>query len=487
MKSVNVVGVVLLLFTISSTGLAAPEAEETPLISVSHSLSPDDLYEIALRNNPDHQKNLQNASLAGSNMRSALGTLLPSVDVGFSISQNDFYNPTYIESDGSVSQYPLEVEEYVMMEYVESSTGVKWLALNPDSTVTRTISIPDDETRSSRGWISIQETINLGGQQYFNIKNAKISNRIDNLAVNSSELNLYFSVRQNYYNVLAYRRFLDLAHRVLEQRTEQLRLAQARYDVGSVTELDVLQAEIDVGNQENAVIEAENNVKMAVEALNAIIGVDLDSEYELVDEFNLFSPEYDLGELTREAVISRPDYLQYVEMERYNKNSVNIQRGQFLPNLTASLSHTRSENSGTNVAFTTNPRNRNTSLGLTLSWNLFSGFSDASNYQTSRVALNNARHDRKQQELTIEQEVRQAYYQLMQTYEQSRVTAKNRELASRQLVLEQERYRLGATSQLNLRTAQVTFEQAEADHIANIFNFWSALAALENAVGKRLQ
>lgn len=464
-------------------------APETPLLESAAAFTPEDLLEIARRHNPDYQKTVQNATLSGIGIRSAWGTLLPSVDVGYQISQNNYYQPTYVNPDGSVSTYPLTVTEETYQTVLDTINGHVFPGWNPDSTVlvSAYYPVPEGKSRTSSGWVSVRETIRLGGQQYFGIKNAGIQRHVYDLQLSASDNALQFDLRKNYYAILAQKRLLELANRVLEQKKEQLRLARARFEVGSVTELDVLQAEIDVGNQENAVIEAENALKIVREELNRVIGVDLDSKFELVDNLKIFEPGFSIEKLIEEAIASRPDYLAYQEQEKYQRNLVRSRRGEFFPDLTASLTHSRSENSGASVDFTLNPRNRNTSMSLSLSWNLFSGFSDQAQYEESRVSLNNSRHDRKKQEQLVEQEVRQAYYALIQTYDQSRVTEKNRELASRQLELEQERYRLGATSQLNLRAAQVTYEQAESDHIANIFNFWSNLAALENAVGLKLQ
>ncbi len=455
MKPLRILGIILVfVLSCSATVGAGTEDQDVSRLDAAEPLTPDDLYEIALRHNPDHQKYVQNATLSGVTLRSAWGTLMPTANASYQISQDNYYYPTYVNPDGTVSTLD------------EASEG---------------------KYRSSSAAITLQESLNLGGQQYFTIKNASIQNRMNRLLVASSEKDLRYNVAQNYYIVLANKRLLELANRVLEQKREQLRLARARFEVGSVTELDVLQAEIDVGNQENAVIEAENNLKLAREELNRTLGVALDSKYPLVDEFRIFQPQFTLEALIDEAIHNRPDYLYYQDQEKYQKNNVKINFGEFLPNLSAALSYIRSENSGAAEPFTFEPRNRDLRMSLTLSWKIFSGFSREESYQQSRVALKNARYDRNNQELLIEQEVRQAYYTLMQTYEQSKVTAKNRELGARQLALEQERYRLGATSQLNLRTAQVTYEQAETDYIANIFSFWSNLAALERAVGKKLR
>jgi outer membrane protein len=467
----------LLILTILALAVVAQEAP--PALDSSATLTPEDLYGMALRHNPDYLKTVETESLSGINNLSAWGSLMPSLSVDYGFSQSKNYSPSYVNPDGTVSSYPRVDSLYQAV-------------LNPDSTIgavavgTVTTPIPESERRNSGGGFTIQENILLGGQQMYGIRNARILNHLNSLQTSAYKNELFYGIRQGCYNVLAQDRLLTLAQQLLDQRKEFLRAAQARFEVGSVTELDVLQAEIDVGNQDNAVITAQNNLRLAREELNRTVGIDLDSRYKLADNLEVFAPEFTLENLVREAG-SRPDYLATEKQVEYQENLVKTRRGDFFPVLSASLSHSRSQLSGTNVDWTFNPRNRSTVISLGLSWNIFSGFSDKLQYEQSQVSLNNARHDRRSQELAVETEVRQAYYNLEQIYQKSGVTSKNRELASRQLALEQERYRLGATSQLNLRVAQVTYEQAQADYIANIFSFWTNLAALERAVGQKLR
>jgi outer membrane protein TolC len=73
---------------------------------------------------------------------------------------------------------------------------------------------------------------------------------------------------------------------------------------------------------------------------------------------------------------------------------------------------------------------------------------------------------------------------LNNVFNQLQITTRNRELAERQLNLERERYRLGATSALALRDAQVVYAQAETDHLQKMLEYQSSLIALELAVGR---
>jgi outer membrane protein len=168
------------------------------------------------------------------------------------------------------------------------------------------------------------------------------------------------------------------------------------------------------------------------------------------------------------------------------RNNVRQYRGSYFPDLTASISHSRSEQSGSNVDFTLDPRNRSTQYSLGLSWTLFDGFSREVSLQEARVAERQAKLDQVALNQTIEQSVRQSYYTLMRIWDQSQTTAKNRELGRRQLELEQELYRLGSASQLELRSAQVTYTQAETDHIYKTLEYLINLALLEEAVGGSL-
>jgi outer membrane protein len=221
--------------------------------------------------------------------------------------------------------------------------------------------------------------------------------------------------------------------------------------------------------------------------LNRLLGIELTSEYPLVDNFQVIAPSYDVNHLVELAINNRPDFKISELNTQIDKNNVRMNWGNYLPNVSASISHSRSEQSGGNVDFTLEPRNRSTTYSLGLSWPLFDGFNREVALQQAKVNARQAELDRVSLQQSIEQSVRQAYFTLMRVWDQSKVTQKNRDLADRQLQLEQERYRLGSASQLELRSAQVTYSQAETDDINKTLEYLINLALLEEAVGGSLQ
>ena len=463
-----------------SSGFAEASTPELLRIQTQTPLSLEQLLDAARTHNPDLQKAKLELTVNRMLKLSAIGDFLPSLGVGYQISQSSYYSPTYTNPDGTVSSYPLTTTESTF--YIDS---LGYYRQGPSQTVT--YPVPEGERRNSSLYISLQASLNLGGQEILGLDNANKSIEMNQLTLEETTQQVESDIRQQYYQVLAYQKLLELAHRVLDQTQDQLDLAEARFEVGSVTQMDVMQAEIDVGNQENDVLSAEHNLKMSREELNRLLGIDLSSEYPLVDEFRVSPPDYTLDDLVKQALENRPDFKMSQLSGDIYKNYVKMNYGNYLPYLTGSISHSRSEQSGSNVDFTLDPRNRSTQYSLGLSWSIFDGFGREKELQEARVAHRQAQLDQVALEQSIEQSVRQSFYTLIRIWDQSKITEKNRDLARRHLELEQERYRLGSASQLELRSSQVTYTQAETDHISKTLEYLINFALLDEAVGGLLR
>jgi outer membrane protein len=476
----STIGVIFILGIILMGNHPAYSADsELMKITTSEPQSLERLLGAARTHNPDLLKAKSQLSVNQMLKLNAIGSFLPSFSVGYQISQNNYYNPTYTNPDGTVSSYPYTITEPSF--YVDSLGYYR-----QGGTQTVTYEVPEGKRRNSNLYLSLSTTWNLGGQQILGVRNAKKYTEINQSNLESTTQQVEGGIRQQYYQVLAMQKLLELAKEVLSRSQDQLELATARFQTGSVTELDVLQAQIDVGNEQNNVLTAEHNLQMAREELNRLIGIDLSSEYPLVDEFRVFPPEFTLEDLVKKAMTDRPDLKSSELSSEISKNNVQMSWGDYMPDLTGSISHSRSEQSGSNVGWTLNPRNRSTQYSLGLSWTLFSGFSREKALQESKVAYRQAELDKVALKQSIEKSVREAYYTLIRIWDQSKVTQQNKDLATRQLDLERERYRLGAATQLELRSAQVTLTQAETNDISNTLEYLINFVLLEEAVGGKL-
>jgi outer membrane protein TolC len=440
---------------------------------------------IALRHNPGHQKIQGELDVSSANLLSSYGQFLPIVNFGYGISEDRYFNPTFLNPEGSVSTFPLTIPAGTEISHrIDPATEEVVHSVNTEDIL---FPIPEGERRFSGGQLQISETLFRGGRNIFNLKKARKEKEVSRQNIGSSELDIVYQIHEQYYQVLANERRVELAKEVLEQRMEQLRLARARHEVGSVTMLDVMQAEIDKGNQENTLLSEQNAFKISRMELNRLMGIPLEIDFEMIDEFDTIEPTFDEQLLVSEAKERRPDLLGLKAREGAAGDEIWIQRANYLPTLTFDLFIFRSEQGSGSDPFTLSPNNEDTRLALNLDWQFFSGFSRHSSSRIARVDLENLRYDIREKELLVEKDVKEAIMNLESVYQQSLITQKNRQLASENLRLEQERYRLGSSSLLDLRVAQVTFIEAETEHINKIFEFNTSYAALERATGMKLR
>jgi outer membrane protein len=93
----------------------------------------------------------------------------------------------------------------------------------------------------------------------------------------------------------------------------------------------------------------------------------------------------------------------------------------------------------------------------------------------------------KAQQLSLTADVSAAYYTLVTSARTAQLQEQNAAKAREELVLAQERYRVGAATFLDLNDARASYERAENDRINAVYEFHKAFAALENAVGHPLR
>jgi outer membrane protein len=133
--------------------------------------------------------------------------------------------------------------------------------------------------------------------------------------------------------------------------------------------------------------------------------------------------------------------------------------------------------------FTSSPYN----LSLTVSLPLFDRFGREQRLQEAQIARDNARYDVRRQELQLTADVTSAWTSLQAAYRTVGLQEQNAAAAQEALTLAQERYRVGASSFVELVQARNDYERASTDRIGAIYDYHRAWAALENAVGRPLR
>ena len=300
-------------------------------------------------------------------------------------------------------------------------------------------------------------------------------------------LTLQTSVEQEYINLLEARAQADLAQHVVAQAQENLNLAQAQYNVGQKTIIDVKQAQVNKGNADVQLLQAQQNAQIEVLKLYQLLGVPAPEPPNVVptDTFPVVEPRYNQDSLVALALRVNPalrSLRSKAGAARWNSRGAYL---QYLPSLQASASTGTSwiTQQGSPTLKQKSPWF--VSLGLNLP--IFDGFSRNQQIAQTGAADEAARQAVRSKELAVRSGVASAYLTLMTAYRTIAVQANNRAAADDALSLATERYRVGSGSIIELNTAQVASEQAGVSYVNAMYDYHKAIAALELAVGQPLR
>ena len=103
------------------------------------------------------------------------------------------------------------------------------------------------------------------------------------------------------------------------------------------------------------------------------------------------------------------------------------------------------------------------------------------------ASRSDARYGVRSRELALTADVTAAYLILITAEKTVALQEQNAAKARQELKLMQDRYRIGATTFVDLAQSRATYERAESDRINAIYDYHKAFAILESAVGKPLR
>jgi outer membrane protein len=363
--------------------------------------------------------------------------------------------------------------------------------------------------------------------------------------VRGAESNLVTAVTQQYLTVLQARDNAEVARQQLDHDEQFLKLAQARYEVGRASLIDVRQAQVARGAAEVSLLRARTAVQVEKLRLFQQIGVSAPVDLgtvQLTDTFTVQTPTWRLSDLLGMAEQQNPSLKALRERERAAGWGVKAATSSWGPSVSlsagwsgftqklsdinptiaaahasASADSTKCEyansawynssssqpqmnctqyyfNPATEQAF----RDQNNrypfhftpqpfQARLTVSIPLWGNFHQPLQVSQAKAQQQDLQESVRARGLQVQTDVSQAYLTLQTAFQTIAIQDTNRTAAREQLQLATERYRVGSGTFFELLDAQVAALRAETDYINAGYDYHKALAALEAAVGRPLR
>jgi len=253
--------------------------------------------------------------------------------------------------------------------------------------------------------------------------------------------------------------------------------AKGRYNIGTMTESEMLQNEINLLNAELNMLNARNNVDDYMQDFRYYLGIN--ESVDIVVDVRDKVPKFvvDIDKALHLALLNSPDILNMELKKLESERSVALAKAQsgLTANLSASfgLSQTGSE---INTAYS-NPINQQyVQLGIQfpiLDWGLGKG----------RVRIRQSERDMiftqvEQERSDFEQSIQRAVKQFNLQIGKVEIAAKTDLIAERQSEVERRMYLLGESSIVSLNASINAKDNAKRSYINALYDYWSLYYSL---------
>lgn len=157
--------------------------------------------------------------------------------------------------------------------------------------------------------ITLQQPIFTGFKLDKTAEMADYSAQSTSEEYNKDKSELIFSIKQSYWNLFKAMEFKKVVDENVEQVQAHLNDIQNMMKQGMVTKNEVLKVEVQLSNVKLLQIEANNNVRLAMIALNSIIGQPLSTEIQITStpHEHIVEDNQDVNTLVQTALENRPE------------------------------------------------------------------------------------------------------------------------------------------------------------------------------------
>lgn len=398
---------------------------------------------------------------SGSATRAAYGALLPSVSASGSFSRQQQWQKQeggYVLINGVPFEYP------------------------PGSTF--------NAYNNYNSGISARMTLFDGFSNTSNISRAQSNAAATEMTMKRTEQTVILQTHVLFLGVARAYQLLNVADDNLKRSRRQLERITESNKVGAVALADVYRQQVQVGNDELAVISAQSNFDAAKADLIAYLGVEFNESAYSIDvsdfpseidtsEFAPLNRSYaDFGNLVQTGKERRPDHLSTIESKNAASASVTMARAGHLPTINASTSFGYSNRDLSSLT-----DNRSLSLGLSISLPIFNGFQTSNQVEQAQVQEMNAQEDLDQSERQIAVDIRKALLDLYQSEKKIIVTKTSVFSAEMDRKIAEEKYNLGAGTLLDMLVANANYTNAVSGKVNAIFDYLLAKKSMEYSLG----
>jgi outer membrane protein TolC len=334
--------------------------------------------------------------------------------------------------------------------------------------------------------ITARQTLYAGGGVVSGVKAQKLVLESAVLELQAVINDALFEVRTKFYTVIVDREKIKVQEQNVELLQRQLQDVKNRFEAGTVSNFEVLRAEVALANAQPALITARNDFRLAIEELRQALGFVTATEAnvtktpDFIGTLDFIPASFDLHSALAAAREKRPDLERLRKLEASAEEGVFVNRASYYPNLAlfGSYAWTRAP-----IGIPNTSQLNGWTVGLQSQWNIFDGRATQGRVAQSKSLLEQSKLAFAQAQLAVDVDVRRAISIFQQANELAEASKKVIEQAEESLRLANARFAAGTATQLDVLQAQTDLTTARLNQLQAYYGYNIAVATVRKAMG----
>lgn len=335
--------------------------------------------------------------------------------------------------------------------------------------------------------LSVHQDIFTGWRMLSTEQKAKLNKEYAEYGLNLTELALVLNVQENFFALLKAREMVLSAEASLKRLESQLKVTKAFYDVGLKPRLDVLEAEVDLADAEDTLLQAKNAVETQIVRLNTLLDLPIDANVMYEGELRFAPCSLQLGALLQKAYAQRPDIKMAVKSVEIAEQDATIAKSGLYPQVGADLTwYTVGDDPAVHGDKYLGSSDYSAwEVELSAQWKVFDWGQTWYQWKQAQEAARKIEAEARNTKLEATNEVTSRHLKIAEAAERIRVARKAVEQAQESYRMAQARYQAQVGTNTDVLLAQAGLTSAEANLTEALADHQIALARLFYSIGEK--
>ncbi|MFZ2324430.1 MAG: TolC family protein [Ignavibacteriaceae bacterium] len=433
----------VLVFIIIFSALLFAQTKQTTVLTLNQAVN------LALEKNADLKIASMEVTKSEEKLREARSGLFPNLDLS--------------------GQYQRYIDKPVIFLPAGSPLG-STLTIGSDNSYTAAVSLSVPlfawSLYKSIGLAS--DALEITKQNYISVKN-----------------NIVVDVKKAFLSAILTRETKIVMQQSLTNAEENFENIKKLNSGGTLSDYDVLRAEVQVENLKPVVLQMENNYTLSLEALKVAIGLNANEDIEITDGIDFQEP-YQIPteqEVIDELLINNPLLSILDSQVKLNDRAISVEQSAYLPTLSG-FGNYQYQSQANDFNFSEYNWVKTFVLGLQIQLPIFNGFKTQARVSQAKIGLNQAIEQKRNYTEVLKTQALSVLYRIEQAVKRIEGQNKTVSQATEGFEIAKRRLNNSLATQLEVNDAELALRQAKLNRLQAIYDLKIAEADLDNVLGR---